>query len=327
MKNMLNMPQKTRFGEQTPPAIFPPIFGLLGLGLAWRHAVPVFQAPSAVAELILGAVTLLFAFAVFAYLRKVVRRPGVVIDDFRVLPGRAGLAAMVLSFYLTAAVLQPLHHVLARGGIVIGLAANLGLMVLMVRALILGPPEQRDVTPVWHLIFVGPIIAPLSAISLGWLALSEAIFFSSLCFALLIWGASLAQFARRDPPPPLRPLLAIHLAPASLLGTVAFMLGKEQIALALAGWAGVILVALLLRARYVTMAGFSPLWGAFTFPLAAFSSLMLLLAGTGAGGEPVRVAGGVALVAGTLIIPAIAVKVMQAWAKNKLGPKTNAARA
>ncbi|SMX34782.1 tellurium resistance protein [Actibacterium lipolyticum] len=322
---MLQAPQKVRFGDQVPPAIFPSIFGLLGLGLAWRRATDAFQAPSAFPDLILGAVTLLFIFATFAYLLKISRRPKVVVEDLRILPGRAGLAAMVLSVYLLAAVLVPMNPAIARGVLGAGLFAHIVLVILVLHSLITGPAEQRQVTPIWHLHFVGFIIAPLSAIPLGYQAACEVVLYVTGAIAVAIWCVSAVQIIRRDPPPPLRPLLAIHLAPASLLGTVSLMLGHIPAALVFAGWGALVLAALLLRARYLTAAGFSPLWGAFTFPLAAYASLLLLLAAA-VQSQGLRVAGGIALLAGTLIIPVIAVKVMQAWAKGGLGAKTNAAR-
>ena len=88
-------PIRPKFATRTPPAIFPPVFGLFGLGLAWRRAGDTFQMPAALGEMILGAVTLLFVFCALAYGIKVARRPGVIPEDLRVLPGRAGLAAAV----------------------------------------------------------------------------------------------------------------------------------------------------------------------------------------------------------------------------------------
>src|SRR5690606_30542648 len=118
----------------------------------------------------------------------------------------------------------------------------------------------------------------------------------------------------------------IHLAPASLLGTVAMLLGQTTLGLVFGVVAIAILAVLVVRARWLTEAGFSPLWGAFTFPLAAFSSLMLVLGAAGQG-EVFRIIGGLALVGATLFIPWVAVKVGQLWVKGVLAAKTNAAEA
>jgi tellurite resistance protein len=127
-------------------------------------------------------------------------------------------------------------------------------------------------------------------------------------------------------PAPLRPLLAIHLSPAALLGTVSLGLGYHTLALVFAVLAALILTALVLGARWLLVAGFSPFWGALTFPLAASANLWLGMGERGMG-EGWRWAGDGALIAATLIIPPIAVKVLQLWAKGTLAIKTNAATA
>ena len=322
---MFQMPQKLKFGQRTPPAIFPPVLGLLGLGLAWRRAEAVFLTPPAIADTILGMVTLLLLWCLLAYGVKLARRPAVFLEDLAVLPGRAGLSAMTMAVMLLGAVLLPYGAGLAGAALLAGLAGHAVLALAVAYKLLTGPAEQRHVTPIWHLSFVGFILAPLSAIPLGYGAASEALFYVMVAVSALIWAVSLAQLARRDPPAPLRPLLAIHLAPASLFGLVALQLGWTGAALGFAALGALILAALLIRARYVAAAGFSPLWGAFTFPMAAFASLALAL-GNGQG-ELFRLAGSVLLVAATGAIPVIAVKVLQGWAKGQLGAKTNAATA
>ena len=100
--------------RRTPPAVFPPIMGLFGLGLAWRRAAERFSVPDGLAEAILGAVTLLFLFAALAYAVKFARRPMVLLEDLRILPGRAGIAAMVLCLYLLSFTLAPYGPALAQ---------------------------------------------------------------------------------------------------------------------------------------------------------------------------------------------------------------------
>ncbi|SFI86830.1 tellurium resistance protein [Celeribacter neptunius] len=308
----------------TPPAIFPPIMGLLGLGLAWRNAAKLFpSAPDWIGEMILGAVSLLYLFAVVAYLAKVVRRPSVVADDLRILPGRAGLSAGADAGFLFAAVLVPYSAGLARLVLVLSLIALTTVAGLTIRSFLIGPAEQRRVTPVWHLTFVGFILAPLSAVPLGYLGMSQFIFATTLPIAAAIWAISAMQFARADVPPPLRPLLAVHLAPVSLFGIVATLLGYTTLALAFA-WIGLTaLVVYLIGIRYLTKGDFSALWGAFTFPLAAFANLMFSAATLAP--IPFRLVGGVELVGATLVIVFIAMKIMQLWTRGKLAKATNAA--
>ncbi|MCK8483980.1 tellurium resistance protein [Aliiroseovarius sp. S2029] len=320
------IPPKTRMFQRMPPAVFTPIMGVFGLGLAWRRAADTFSAPGAIGELILGAVTLLYLFSLAAYVMKFMQRSGTFIEDLRVLPGRAGLAAMVLTGYLLSATVEPFSLVLAGAILLLTFAAHVLLALRVIHMLITGPVEARIVTPVWHLLFAGFVLIPLAAVPLGWVGFAEAGFWGGFFAAAIIWGASAAQFLRTRIPPPLRPLLAIHLAPASVLGTGAFLLDETGLALVFSVIAIVILSGLIGRIRWLLKAGFSPLWGAFTFPLAAFGSLMQLGAVVN-GGDILRIVAGASLVAATLIILPIIYKVVQMWTKGELAVKTNAAMA
>ncbi len=298
--------------------------GLFGLGLAWRAGAPAFGLPVELAEALLGAVTLIYLFALLAYLAKVARRPGVVVEDLQVLPGRAGLATMSLSLMLLAATLVPYHAGLGAAVAVTAFALHAVLALMAARVILTGPAEARVVTPVWHLLFVGFILGPLAGLQLGLTGHATAILFATIPVAFGIWVVSLWQLVTRIPPAPLRPLLAIHLAPASLFAIVGAGLGMPTLAGAFALLGGAILLTLLSFGRWITNAGFSPLWGAFTFPLAAYASALFATIGDAAAG---RIAAGIVLIAATLIIPPIAVKVMQAWARGTLAAKTNAAQA
>lgn len=310
--------------RRTPPAIFPPILGLLGLGLAWRAGAPAFGLSRGLGDLILGASTLLFLFALVAWLAKPLRRPAVAVEELRSLPGRAGLAAMTMAGMLAGAALVPHAPGLALGVTVAALVAHAALALAMAALALAGSGEARVVTPVWHLVYVGFIVGALALVPLGHAGAARGIFLLTLAAAAAIWAASLWQLATRVPPAPLRPLLAIHLAPASLFATVAALLGMTGVAAGFALLAAAILLALLAGGRWIVQAGFSPLWGAFTFPLAAFASALFAV---GQGGGALRLAAGIALVAATLAIPPIAVRVLQAWARGGLAERTNAARA
>ena len=307
--------------RRVPPAIFPPIMGLFGLGLAWRALGATLPAVAGLAEAFLGAVILLFVFAAVAWASKPLRRPAVLVEELRVLPGRAGVAAAVLCVFLTASVMVPYAPGLALVLAWAGIALLAGLGVMVARAFLAGPEEARVVTPVFHLVFVGFILAPLALVPLEQAAVSAVIFWLTLAVAALIWAESLRQIVTRVPPAPLRPLLAIHLAPLSLFATVAALLGWTALALAFA-LAGLALLAVLVAsARWLLAAGFTPLWGALTFPLAALASAVLQAVPDPAG---LWLGSALVLAATGLNVP-VAAKVLQAWSKGELAAKTNAA--
>ena len=307
--------------RRVPPAIFPPIMGLLGLSLAWRRGAGVFGLPQGLADALAGAVTLLAAFALLTYLVKIGRRPGVLVDELRILPGRAGAAAAVLCVYLIAGIFVPLAPGLAKAILFAGLAIHAAYTGALLYAFATGPKEQRRVSPVFHLAIVGWIIAALVAQSLMLDALALPLFWIALALALAIWAVQAVQLTRETVPAPLRPLLAIHVAPAALCGMVAQGFGFGTIALALAVVGLGIALALVMAGKWLLSSGFSPLWGALTFPLAALANFWMAMGGAW------QMPGALLLVAATLAIPPIAFKILKQWASGQLAIKTNAASA
>jgi len=313
---------KPAFWRSTPPAVFPPVMGLFGVALGWRRAAEAFGTSTAIADLVLGATVMIFLLLFAAYMAKFLARPEVVLEDLRVLPGRAGLAAASLSVMLFAAAMVPYSERLASFLLTVGVLWHMVLAGLMSYVLAKGPAAQRKTTPVWHLSYVGFVVAPLSAVPLGMIPLAMGLFISTIGIAVVIYAISLSQLAQRDPPPPLRPLLAIHLAPLSLFGTIAASVELTGMAICFALLATLVLAIMLYKARYLTAAGFSPLWGAFTFPLAAYGGMMLALASVAGFFGFI---GGAVLVAATLITIYIAAKVLQMFVKGSLAKGTNAA--
>ncbi|NBB98843.1 MAG: tellurium resistance protein [Alphaproteobacteria bacterium] len=319
----LEIPQPG-FGRRTPPALFPPIMGLFGLGLGWRAAAGAFGVTPAISDLILGATSVLFLFTLAAYLAKPLRRPVALMEDLRVLPGRAGLSAASLCLMLFAAVLAPLASGLATGVALLAFAVHVAVVIAIVVTLLRGPEEGRVVTPAFHLSFVGFIIGGVAANALGHHDIARWLLWANLVPAGVIWGLSARQLTRQIPPPPLRPLLAIHLAPACLFTIVAHGAGLAEAAYAFSALAAAIFMALVVSARWLTVAGFSPLWGAFTFPMAAFATALVTISD---GRGMLGIIAGLMLVLATLVVPLITFRVFKLWPGGKLAAKTNAAEA
>lgn len=320
------MPKQAPKGlwRRVPPVVFGPILGAMGLALAWRAAIGTFALPRGLAQMADGVMVMVAGFALLAYGVKLGRRPGVLAEELRVLPGRAGVAAGVLSLYLLGGLVAPYALGLGRGLLVVGLVAHVAALAVLIGVYRAGPAELRRVTPVWHLNWVGFIVAARVALALGWPGLAGAILWPALAAAVAIWAISAAQLARAVPPAPLRPLLAIHVAPAALIGTVALGLGHPLLASVMA-WAGLaLIVALVASARWLLAAGFSPMWGAMTFPLSASAGLWVMRAGA-SGAAPDRAIAAVLLVGASAMVPVILFLVLRDWARGRLAVKTNAA--
>jgi tellurite resistance protein len=228
------------------------------------------------------------------------------------------LAAATVGGMALAAGVAPILPGVAAGLLTLALLAHVGQAVVLVTVLRGLPDAARDVNPTLHLTFVAPIVGGLAAVELGWTGLAGALFWATLPVALLIWGQSALQFAREVPPAPLRPMLAIHLAPASLLATIAALTGLHAVAVVLALAGGVLLGALVVSARWVTASGFSPIWGALTFPLAAYAGALFHLGWL----WPATLV----LIAALGLVPAVAWQVLKLWPDGRLAARTNAAQ-
>jgi tellurite resistance protein len=314
-------PPRPALFARTPPAVFPSILGLLGLVGALRLACGRLGWDQGPVDLAAGLAVAFWVFAALAYAVKVLRRPGVVMEDLRALPGRSGLATLTMGGMVAAGLIGVYSAPAGSVILILALAGHAVLALLLVRLLLSLPLQARAVNPTLHLSFVGFIVGAAPAMAQGWPVLSEALFWALIPVAVAIWALSLRQFAASVPPAPLRPLLAIHLAPAALLALVAGLLGKPVLASLFLGSGTVYGLLLLAGGRWVTEAGPSPLWGAFTFPLAAMASAMLVVGGG-------WLWPGLALVVvGLGAIPAIAWWVLKRWPGGKLAAVTNAAEA
>jgi tellurite resistance protein len=119
----------------------------------------------------------------------------------------------------------------------------------------------------------------------------------------------------------LRPLLAIHVAPAALLASVAGLLGLVGLSGVLAV-AGLVLAAVLTGSvRWLLVAGVTPMWGALTFPLAALAGALIREGG------PWQTVGTLLTVLALGVVPAILLWILKRWPGGKLAAVTNAAEA
>ncbi|MBE2276238.1 MAG: tellurium resistance protein [Rhodobacteraceae bacterium] len=314
-------PRRAALFARTPPAIFPVLLGLLGLALALRVGLVRLGLTAAPGDLVAGVVLPLWAFGLVAYAVKLARRPGVIFEDMRVMPARGGLAMATASGMLAAALLAPHARGLAAGLLWSALVLHALYALLFLRFYIDLPPEGRAPDPGWHLIFAGFILGAPAALLMGLPALAQGLLIGTIPIAMILWIVALIQLFRGNPPAPLRPLLALHLVPASLFTSVAVLAGYDPYRHVFAVLAVVIFLALLAAGRWLLVAGFSPLWGVMTLPLSAFAAAMIQLGGPWAGF-------GIGLLAVALVvIPWIAWRVLSMWARGSLATKTNAAEA
>lgn len=319
------MRQRFPFWRQMPPAIFPVTLGFMGLGLAWRNSASILGVPHEIGDLLLGISTAYMVWFLALYFLKALSRPSVVFEDLRVPPNRAGVAAVPMSVMLLAAALLPFNvHVPEVWWF--GVCLQFVAITLVSIVILRDPPEQRSFSPFQYLSYVGPVVAPIAGISLGfaveslWLA-----FFALAAFLIITLGYGI-RLARVRPPLPLRPSLAIVLAPSSLLALTFAQQDWPTLFLVFYGLSWLIAVGLLMAARWMTSGGWTPMWGAFTFPIAAFTNMQVVAAGHGA--DRVALLGiWLGLAIGTPLILFVVYRSTMAWIQGDLAKKTGAATA
>jgi len=315
---------ETPLWRQTPPAAFPVCLGFMSLALGWTNASHVIPAISEdIGHLLLAASTGYFIWFFAFYLRKVLVRPKVVLEDMESAPARAGIAAMAMSMMLLAAALLPF-------GISVPLVWWTGVILQTIASVVVlysiweEPREKRHFSTFQYLTFVGPVVGPLAGVQLGYVWESKLLINAALV-AYVIVTAGILLTIRRDPvPEKLRPSVMIFLAPLCLFALGYGVLGYDT-AFTVFYWAGsIVAFGLLLLVPWMVRGGYSPVWGAFTFPIASFLNVQVMAVAKGHGiWAEIGVYAG--LIIGTPVVLYIVYRTVMEWVTGDLSRKSGAA--
>ncbi len=311
--------------RQTPPAAFPVSLGFMGLGLAWRNASGILPIPHEIGDLLLGLSTAFLIYFLFIYAAKIIARPRVLWEDMKTPPGRAGVSALPMAVMLLVAALLPFNVEIPEVWWT-GVILQAGTVILSILTLWKGAPELRAFSPFQYLSFVGPVVAPLAGVPLGFVTASTWL----TMFALISWFIITLGYGRKllivRPPVPLRPSLAIALAAVSLLGIAFSLLGNSTLFLFFYVLAWIIGLALVAFGRWIMKDGWTPVWGALTFPAATFTNLQIVAVKHDFGA--LALAGvWIGLAIGTPLILYIVYKALMAFIQGDLAKKSGAALA
>jgi tellurite resistance protein len=320
------MRNRTPLWRQTPPAIFPVTLGFMALALGWHNASDVMPViPVELGDLMLAVAMGFYLWFLLFYVVKAIARPSVVLEDLKMPPARGGIAAMAMAMMLLAAALLPFGVSAPQvwwTGVLMMLAAS----ALVLYSILTDPPEKRQYSTFQYLSFVGPIVGPMAGIPLGYVQESILMAYG----ASAAWGVvTVGLFLTLNPlkmPVPLRPSLMIFAAPISLLAMVFGALGNDTLFGYMYPVTSAISIALMLLIPWMAKGGFSPLWGAFTFPVAAFLNVQVMAVGKGFG-MIAQVGVYAGLVIGTPLILFITYRMIMLWVTGDLAKKTGAATA
>jgi len=316
----------TPLWRQTPPAAFPVCLGFMSLALGWRTAADVLPGISEdIGSLLLAASTGYFLWFLAFYLRKLFARPSVLMEDMQTPPARAGIAAMAMSMMILAAALLPFGvsvPLVWWTGVVLQIIAS----AIVLQAVWKDPPEKRHFSTFQYLTFVGPVVGPIAGVPLGYVWQSTLLVMAALVAYVIVTAGILLTIRRAPVPVPLRPSVMIFLAPLCMFALGFGMLGYDM-AFTVFYWAGsVVAFGLLLLVPWMIKGGYTPVWGAFTFPIGAFLNVQVMAVSKGHG---ILAVTGVyaAMVIGTPVVLYLVYRTVMEWVTGDLARKSAAATA
>ena len=189
------------------------------------------------------------------------------------------VGAASIGMMLTAAALMPHAPDAARGVLLLGIALHLAIGLALMARVLRGSGSAAMLVPPLLIPLVGNVLAPIFCAPLGFERLGWMLFGIGMLLWLALQPLLLSRLFEAPLPPPLRPSLAILLAP-SAVGALAIeaLSGPGPAFLALYGLAAFTFALLLLVLRPMLGEGFTLSYWAFTFPLAAFTTATMNLA-------------------------------------------------
>jgi tellurite resistance protein len=306
-----------------PPNFFGIAFGLSGLAAAWLYASTAFGAPAAVGNTVAVLAAAIWVLLTLAYLRQ---GPGRILADTRDAALGPFLAVPVLAALVLGEALAPPAPTAARVIVIVFLIAGLLIGGLLLGQWMTGGLEEMTFTTAFFLPILGVGFIGSEAASVVGLRSMAQVYFGIGAVAWVFMSSVVLNrlFFRPRLPAPLIPTLAIEVAPPAIAGSAYFLLHPgppDQLALGIAGYAALMIVAqarLLPLYRALT---FTPGFWSFTFPWAAMVTLALrwLALEHPAGAQAY---GWILLVAVTGLVGAIAARTIVAGLRGQLLPSS-----
>jgi len=312
-------PKSEGFAATMPLPLFASVMGTCGLGLVW-HVV---EARWALPSLISGALTAIAAALLIvllaAYGFKALRYRDRVMKELRH-PVRINfLPAIAINLILLGILSRPWLESLSNLLWMAGAGLQLVLTLIIVTVWLNSERPPNSLNPAWFIPAVGNVLVPVASVPAGfeltgWFFFSVGLFYwiilGTIVFYRLVVGDALE--------PPMRPTLAILMAPPAVAFLAWLQLGGNlgEVGLVLYFIALLNFLLLLPQVPGFLKLPFYPSWWAYTFPLAAFTVATFRFAETsGAIGNPVLITlAGLA----TLVISVVAGRTVLAVIRGEL---------
>ncbi len=257
-----------------PLPLFAAPMALGGIGLAWREAGRVIDAPIFVGEAFLALAALIWLLVAVLHVVRTLRHPESMRADLRHPVRSAFVGAVTIGLMLIAGGLIPHAPEAAKVLWSVAVVAHVIIGVWTVRGLLASPRDAATLTPPLLIPLVGNILAPIFGAKLGFIEVSWGLFgIGFLLWAmiqpLLLWRIVVGPAL----PERLKPTLVIFLAPPAV-GSIALAnltQGFGPGPLVAFGLAVFIALVLVVMVRDFARVPFAMSWWGWTFPTAAFT--------------------------------------------------------
>ena len=257
-----------------PLPLFASVMGTCGLGLVWHVAEHRWGLPPVVSGGLTAIALVVFHVLLTCYSFKAVRFPDRVISELRN-PVRINfLPAISINLILLGILSRPWLGSAADALWMVGAGIQLLLTITIVTVWLNSERPPNSLNPAWFIPAVGNILVPVASVPagylmVGWFFFSVGLFYwiilGTIVFHRLVIGDALE--------PPMRPTLAILMAPPAVAFLAWLQLGEAV------GGVGLVLyfigllnfLLLIPQVPGFLKLPFFPSWWAYTFPLAAFT--------------------------------------------------------
>jgi tellurite resistance protein len=310
-------PRRPALVAHLPPTLFGAVMGISGLGLAWRRAEMVHEAPSWPGDVVLLTGALVLAVLLPAYGFKFLRHREAVAQDLGHPVKGPFLAGMPLALLLQVPALAPFSLAAAQVLFVVGAAGSLAINLYIFARWFLGRHEIEQFNAIWLIPGVGSFIVAITGAPVGFKETAWFFFAVGLGFWLSLSAILIYRyifFAKHADP--LVPSYFVPIVPPGLMSMIYPMLVAGE----LAGFTRVIyyfalflLILSLAMFREFLRLKFTIGWWAYSFPFDTITSATILFA-QAAGLAALAMAGKFMLAATTAAITYLFVRtVVEIW--------------
>ena len=268
--------------QHMPVSLFSAGLGLAGFAIAWRETGIAYGIGPIPGIIFIGIAIGIFLILLGLYGLKTVRHRQAVLDELNH-PIQGNLfATATMTMMILSSSLIGLSHGLATLIWSVAAIANMAITVRVVTKWISRDNHISHATPIWFIPVVGNLVTPIVGAPLGYTGISWMVFAVGLLFWIILFTVVFYRLLfERAMEKPLRPTLAILLAPPSLCFTAYAVLNGGHIegtAQMFFGIAVFMLLILIPQVKAMLQMPFGLSAWSCTFPMAAFSVAAILYA-------------------------------------------------